>query len=114
LGSAKSDHFSNPKLNRLHPVSANLDPIDPPPHRTTTMFLQRSAVAVARRVAVVSSPMLRRSIATTAVRRKFSRGSKWGSSRSRKNRAPKCRTLAAQPANPPIAPRQSTITDGFG
>ncbi|KAK4246052.1 cytochrome c oxidase subunit VB-domain-containing protein [Corynascus novoguineensis] len=33
------------------------------------MFLQRSAVAVARRVAVTSSPMLRRSIATTAVRR---------------------------------------------
>jgi cytochrome c oxidase subunit 5b len=33
------------------------------------MFLQRSAVAVARRAAV--SPLLRRSIATTAVRRKL-------------------------------------------
>lgn len=33
------------------------------------MFLQRSAVAVVRRAAV--APVLRRSIATTAVRRKF-------------------------------------------
>lgn len=71
----KSDHFSNPQSTKpgftLPLQTRHLPPIDPPPTTPDLdiMFLQRSAVAVARRAAV--APVLRRSLATSAVRRKF-------------------------------------------
>ena len=75
------------------------------------MFLQRSAVAVARRAAVsVSAPLLRRSIAATAVRRKLPVVLE-------KNPTAKCRRLAASKAELPTpsncaAPSTDT-DDGF-
>jgi cytochrome c oxidase subunit 5b len=58
--------------NRPHTSAKNhpdqLTRTPPPLPTTDTMFLQRSAVAVARRAAV-SAPALRRTIATTTVRR---------------------------------------------
>lgn len=60
--------FLKTRRTGLTPSPKPPRPIDPPP-TTDTMFLQRSAVAAARRAAV-SAPALRRTIATTAVRRK--------------------------------------------
>lgn len=65
---AKSDHFSHPE-KPASPLPKHPRPIEPATTPDDTMFLQRSAVAVARRAAV--APVLRRSIATTAVRRKL-------------------------------------------
>jgi hypothetical protein len=67
-----------PWSNRQFPLRHFIRPRPPPPTktrlpsnspRTENMFLQRSAVTVARRAAA-SAPVLRRSIATTLVRRK--------------------------------------------
>src|SRR5690348_417445 len=74
------------------------------------MFLQRSAVAVARRAAVsVSAPLLRRSIAATAVRRKLPVVLE-------KNPPAKCRRLAAKaelPAPSSCAAPSTDTDDGF-
>ena len=63
--SSGSAHFSNEALS-IHQPSQQT-----PQLPDATMFLQRSAVAVARRAAM--APALRRSLATSAVRRESAR-----------------------------------------
>jgi hypothetical protein len=66
----------------------------------TKMFLQRSAIAIARRAAV--APALRRSIATSAVRRKFvlqAFPEEPEPSEAPKSRAPGCRPASFYATN---------------
>ena len=61
---------SNSSTRRpLQPPSSPLSSLSITYNQAAKMFLQRSAVALARRAAV--APALRRTLATTAVRRKF-------------------------------------------
>lgn len=65
-----SKHNSSLQLSHTQePHNLHPQPHITNPPKTDTMLLQRSALAIARRVAV--APAVRRSLATSAVRRKF-------------------------------------------